>query len=52
MLEELCGKALCRLFGFAKGADATFMYCGTYANQHALYLALHKQAEKFGYEFE
>lgn len=50
MLEELCCKALCRLFGFAQEADATFMYCGTYANQHALYLALHKHAEKEGFD--
>jgi L-2,4-diaminobutyrate decarboxylase len=50
MLEELCVKALCRLFEFAQDADATFMYCGTYANQHALYLALHKQAEKEGFD--
>lgn len=49
MLEELCGKALCRLFGFAREADATFMYCGTYANQHALYLALHRRAEIEGF---
>ncbi len=50
MLEELCGKALCRLFGFARDADATFMYCGTYANQQALYLALHRQAEIEGFD--
>jgi len=49
MLEELCSKALCRLFGFAREADATFMYCGTYANQQALYLALHRQAEIEGF---
>jgi L-2,4-diaminobutyrate decarboxylase len=49
MLEELCSKALCRLFGFARDADATFMYCGTYANQQALYLALHRQAEIEGF---
>ncbi|MCB0160945.1 MAG: hypothetical protein KDD83_22585, partial [Caldilineaceae bacterium] len=41
MLEELAGRALCRLFGLADTADATFMYSGTYANQEALYLALH-----------
>ena len=50
MLEELCSKALCQLFGFAREADATFMYCGTYANQQALYLALHKQAEIEGFD--
>ena len=51
MLEELCGKALCRLFGLDHGADATFMYCGTYANQQALYLALHRAAERRGFDF-
>jgi L-2,4-diaminobutyrate decarboxylase len=50
MLEELCGRALCRLFGFRKEADATFMYCGTYANQQALYLALHRMAEEKGFD--
>ncbi|MGB7297569.1 MAG: pyridoxal-dependent decarboxylase, partial [Candidatus Aminicenantales bacterium] len=50
MLEELCSRALCRLFGFPKGADATFMYCGTYANQQALYMALHRQAERCGFD--
>jgi L-2,4-diaminobutyrate decarboxylase len=51
MLEELCCKALCRLFGFSPEADSTFMYCGTYANQQALYLALHRHAEKNGFDF-
>lgn len=51
MLEELCCKALCRLFGLSPGADATFMYCGTYANQEALYLALHRKAENCGFDF-
>lgn len=49
MLEELCCKAMCRLFGFSPSADATFMASGTYGNQEALYLALHKQAEKEGF---
>ncbi len=49
MLEELCCKALCKLFGFSPDADATFMASGTYGNQEALYLALHKQAEKEGF---
>ncbi|MBK5112966.1 MAG: aspartate aminotransferase family protein [Candidatus Heimdallarchaeota archaeon] len=49
MLEELCCKALCKLFGFSENADATFMASGTYGNQEALYLALHKQAEKEGF---
>ncbi len=50
-LEELCCQALCRLFGMGPGADATFMYSGTYANQEALYLALHRKAEKCGFDF-
>jgi L-2,4-diaminobutyrate decarboxylase len=49
-LEDMCGKALCRLFGFGPGADATFMYAGTYANQEAVYLALHRTAEKLGFD--
>ena len=49
MLEELCVRSLCTLFGLNKNADATFMYCGTYANQQALYLALHKKAEHEGF---
>ncbi|MCA9997199.1 MAG: aspartate aminotransferase family protein [Anaerolineales bacterium] len=48
MLEELCGRALCRMFGLAPTADATFMYSGTYANQEAIYLALHWFAEQQG----
>jgi len=50
MLEELCGQALCRLFGLGPNADATFMYSGTYANQQALYLALHRYAERHGFD--
>jgi len=50
MLEELCCRALCRLFGLSSSADATFMYCGTYANQQALYMALHRHAEKHGFD--
>ncbi|MCB9159587.1 MAG: aspartate aminotransferase family protein [Caldilineaceae bacterium] len=50
MLEELAGRALCRLFGLADTADATFMYSGTYANQEALYLALHRHAERRGFD--
>lgn len=49
-LEELCCKALCRIFGLPPSADATFMYSGTYANQEALYLALHWKAEKHGFD--
>ena len=51
MLEEMCGRALCRLFGLFPDSDATFMYCGTYANQQALYMALHWKAEKNGFDF-
>jgi L-2,4-diaminobutyrate decarboxylase len=51
MLEELCIKALCSLFGLDSGSDGTFMYSGTYANQQALYLALHWKAEQEGFDF-
>ncbi len=52
ILEEMCCQALCRLFGLSSEADATFMYCGTYSNQSALYLALHWMAEKkYGFDF-
>ncbi len=50
MLEELCCKALCRLFCLHPDSDATFMYCGTYANQQALYIALHRKAEQQGFD--
>lgn len=50
MLEELCCQALCRLFGLAASSDATFMYAGTYANRQALYLALHRKAERDGFD--
>lgn len=49
-LEELCCRALCRLFDLDSTADATFMYSGTYANQEALYLALHWKAEQVGFD--
>jgi L-2,4-diaminobutyrate decarboxylase len=49
-LEELCCQALCRLFGLGPDADATVLYCGTYANQQALYMALHRWAEKEGFD--
>ena len=49
MLEEMCCQKLCELFGFDSGSDATFMASGTYGNQEALYLAIHKQAEKEGF---
>ena len=51
MLEELCCQSLCRLFQLPEQADATFMYSGTYANQEALYLAIHKKAELEGFDF-
>ena len=51
MLEELCCRALCQLFGLADGADGTVMYCGTYANQQALYMALHRSAQEHGFDF-
>lgn len=50
-LEELCCKALCRLFGLGPEADATVLYCGTYANQQALYMALHHWASRQGFDF-
>jgi len=50
-LEELCCKALCRLFGLGLDADATVLYCGTYANQQALYMALHAWAAREGFDF-
>jgi L-2,4-diaminobutyrate decarboxylase len=51
MLEELCCKSLCRLYGLNPDADATFMYSGTYANQQALYMALNRKAEEQGFDF-
>ncbi len=51
MLEEMAGKALCNLFGLADTADCTFMYSGTYANQQAIYLAIHRYAEQMGVDF-
>ncbi len=51
VLEELCCRALCKLFGLGTQADATFMYSGTYANQQALYMALHRHAENQGFDF-
>ena len=50
VLEDLCCQALCQLFGLSPESDATFMYCGTYANLQALYLALHKRAEREGFD--
>lgn len=51
VLEEMCIEELCKLFGLGSEADGTFMYSGTYANQEALYLALHKKAELEGFDF-
>jgi len=48
-LEEICGRRLCRLFGLAPTSDATFTLAGTYANLHALYMALHRKAERSGF---
>ena len=50
VLEEMCCQELCKLFGLTSGSDATVMYCGTYANQQALYMALHKHAERRGFD--
>jgi L-2,4-diaminobutyrate decarboxylase len=50
VLEELCCQALCALLGLAPEAEGTVMYCGTYANQQALYLALHRAAEGCGFD--
>ncbi len=50
VLEELCMQSLCRLFGLADTADGTLMYCGTYANQQAIYMALHRHAEVRGFD--
>jgi L-2,4-diaminobutyrate decarboxylase len=49
VLEELCCRALCDLFGLNPGSDATIMYCGTYANQQAIFLALDRYAERKGF---
>ncbi|MCP5107407.1 MAG: aspartate aminotransferase family protein, partial [bacterium] len=50
MLEELCCKKMCKLFKLSPNADGTIMYSGTYANQEALYLALHRKAEQCGFD--
>ena len=50
-LEELCTRALCKLFGLGEESDATLMYSGTYANEQAVYLALHRYAERCGFDF-
>jgi L-2,4-diaminobutyrate decarboxylase len=49
VLETLFCQALCQLFGLGAEADATFMYSGTYGNQQALYMALHRFAERRGF---
>ncbi len=50
-LEELCCQALCRLFKLSPDADATVLYSGTYANQQALYMALHQWAARKGVDY-
>jgi L-2,4-diaminobutyrate decarboxylase len=50
-LEEMCGRAVCRLFRLDPAAEATFMSAGTYANLQGLYLALHRKAEIHGFDF-
>ena len=49
VLEELCCEALCKLFGLSPNAEATFMYSGTYGNLQGLYMALHRHAERQGF---
>ncbi len=51
VLEEMCIEEVIKLFELGSEADGTFMYSGTYANQEALYLALHKKAEQEGFDF-
>ncbi|MFC1660009.1 pyridoxal phosphate-dependent decarboxylase family protein [Gemmatimonadota bacterium] len=51
VLEEMCCESLCRLFGLGPESDATVLYCGSYANQQALYMALHRRAEEEGFDF-
>ncbi len=50
VLEKQCCKSLCKLFELDPKSDATFMYSGTYANQQALYMALHRHAERQGFD--
>src|SRR5262245_60487041 len=50
MLEELCCESLCRLFGLGPDAAATFHLAGTYANLQGVYLALHRHAERLGFD--
>ncbi len=49
-LEELCCQALCKLFGLGPDAEATVLFSGTYANQQALYMALHHRAAQEGFD--
>jgi L-2,4-diaminobutyrate decarboxylase len=51
VLEELAAKALVRLFGLRAEAGATFMLAGSYANQQGLYMALHRYAQRRGFDF-
>src|SRR5262249_6888549 len=50
MLEDLCCESLCRLFGLGPEAGATFHLAGTYANLQGVYLALHRHAERLGFD--
>ena len=50
VLEELACEALAGLLGLP-GFGGTVMYCGTYANQQALYLALHRLAAGQGFDY-
>ena len=51
VLEELFIETLVRLFGLSSDAGATFMLAGSYANQQAVYMALHRYAEARGFDF-
>jgi glutamate/tyrosine decarboxylase-like PLP-dependent enzyme len=50
LLEEMACEALADLLGLP-GFGGTVMYCGSYANQQALYLALHHRAEQAGFDY-
>jgi L-2,4-diaminobutyrate decarboxylase len=51
LLEEMFDAELCRLFGWPEGTDATFLYSGSYANQQALFMSLHRAAERRAFDF-
>ena len=50
-LEELCCRALCKLFELPAEADATLSYSGAFGNQQALYMALHHHAAREGFDY-